>query len=425
MSNPLVQRISRLQQQLAQKRREFLGDDGRIDGEEQQRLDALQGRIDRTVRELERRGTPVTGVTFADDEPHRVEVPVSRGDAGVDGVQQIGELLERLKRAIGNFWDNYSEGLGNFADQMRTESDQSAEPRHAREVFKALAKHAFEEGLSEVGERLGGPWGQIIAGAKAAVEAWVAETERVEAATGQIQVTDYIRSLRTGIGNLKGQIFSAVDARRSALRQQFQQTASQDFGGGRPVPDAQRPGAAIVGESARVLNELRQSVERYEANVRRTYSPAYFERQFASRFASRSGVTDFISQGGRLSGTLHFHIHACKDPENNRWTVEEKDDAWTLATTAPDPDRIASSLTRSLDGRKPWQLELPKLVGLRVSIETFGFNDYQEGSIFFERGPDQFEVRSHQPPDLFREAWSNREIRNAVLNVARLVGSSD
>jgi hypothetical protein len=354
-----------------------------------------------------------------------VQVPVSRGDAGVDGPQQIGELLDRLKSAINNFWDNYSEGLGNFADQMRTESDQSAEPRHAREVFKALAKFAFEEGLDEVGERAGGPWGRIIGAAKAAVEAWMDETERVETATGQIQVTDYIRSLRTGIGNLKGQISSGIDAQRTALRAQFQQSATQDVGRGQPVQDRQRGGAAIVGESARVLNDLRQRVDAYQASVRRTYSAAYFERQFASRFANRPGVAGYISQGGRLSGTLHFHIEVCKNPQNNRWTIEDKDNEWTLATTAPDPDRIASSLTRSLEGRKPWQLDLPKLVGMRVFIERTGPNDYTEGSIFFESSPDRFEVRSHQPPALFQEAWSNREIRNAVLNVSRLEGSSD
>ena len=124
-----------------------------------------------------------------------------------------------------------------------------------------------------------------------------------------------------------------------------------------------------------------------------------------------------------MSGNLYLSIHVLKD--GDRWSVEGVDDAWTLATTAPNPERLAGQLQTSLSAqrKKPHESELPKVVQITVEIEEFGLNSYQEGYINFTGSPTSFEVRSNYGRDIFRQAWEMGRIRESALNVSRINGS--
>jgi hypothetical protein len=359
-------------------------------------------------------------------EPMQVRVGVSVVDPGIDAPQQIGELISRFTGAIGRFWRNYRDGLLNFEGRMNSASDEDAGalPRQAaaqqlQAALKGVAKRAFDTALSQVGTSLGGPWGGIISAAKEAIEAWANRSEHVATAAGRVRVADYIERIRNGIDAQETTMISEIERMKSQVRQQFAELASGDVERGRPTPEG-----VITGESARTLNALRADVEAFERAIPQS---SYFQQQFATGLANTPGLSANVSQGGRPSGTLYFNLKISFNPARpESWSITDKDEAWRLVTNAPDPDRVATSMSRSMaaEHKKPWQIELPKMVRMRIKVEGSGESPLQEGNIRFERDPAQYEVRSLSGEQRLREAWSNVRIRNEVLNVTNLVGSS-
>jgi hypothetical protein len=347
-----------------------------------------------------------------------IEVPVSRGDPGITSEQQIVNLLQRFRDAIQDYWHNYSLGLKNFTDRMQFASDQEAQPKQLQAVFTALAKETFDESLNHAGSKLGGPWGKTIDGIKSAAEAWVAESERATAAAGQVRIADYIEGINNNIPVQRDRMVKVLDEQRRPLLESFQEVAKNDVGKGK----ASQQGV-VVGESARVLMDLEDLVKSFERSIPK---PADFQREFATRFANTPGWTGRISHGARLSGMIYFNTLELRvDPGNgDAWSIKDKSSAWTLVTSSPSPDKIATSLSRSLDGKMPWEIELPKMVKMRIEVEERGLNGYQDGYIYFTKSPDRFEVRSNYGKTWFEKAWLIPNIRNAALKVTALEGSS-
>lgn len=357
-------------------------------------------------------------IVFGDDEGAVVEVPVHDGDPGVQAEQQIINILQQFIDSVQNFWANYRDGLSNFSEAMQFESDQAAEPQHLKAVFKELAKKAFDDALGEVAKRAG-PWGQVIGVVKTGVTAWVAESERAAAAAGQVVVRDYIASIRNGIAGQRDRMIAGIESQRRPLIQEFQSLARGDAGQGQPTPDGR-----IVGQAATVLNELRTGVTGFRSAIP---SASGFQQLFTRNFANTPGWSGPLTQGARLSGTLHFEMQLYVDPtgEPTVWEVKGKDSSWNLVTSSPNPDRVASSLAASLSGKKPWEIDLPKMVKLRVEVEEPMLNSYVEGFIRFTGNPTSFEVRSNFGDRWFSVAWNNRTIRQAALGVTRLIGSAE
>lgn len=366
-------------------------------------------------------GKGVTTMDFGDEEGVLVEVPVAHGDPGIPSEQQIVNQLQKLRDGVQDYWSNYGDGLDNFFTRMAFSSEQEAEPQYLNTSLKALGNFALDKVIEVAGDAayLGGVWGAVIAGAKELVTAWVAEKERVETAKGQARVADYIVAVRNGIGPQRQKMTEVIDAAKGKLLAKFQEVAANDFSRG----EASRQGV-VVGDAAQILIDLTELVDAFEKAIPAAQN---FEQQISKNFADVPGLTDYISHGGRPSGTLYFHMDLYVQTKDgvNEWSVKDADDEWTLATTAPQPERIAASLAGSLEGKKPWQIELPKMVQFTIEIEESGLNSYQDGSIYFTKSPDSYQVRSNYSPKWFEAAWSVPQIRKHPLNVSKLTGSGE
>jgi len=300
---------------------------------------------------------------------------------------------------------------------MSFESGQEAEAKYMQAVFKGVAKEALGMVLEKAGEELGGPWGKIISITKAAVEAWAAEKERSENAQGKAKIAEYIQDLRDGISGQQTTIKRAMESQRSALLDEFNRTGTDH-------PQYNKVGAngEIYGPQATLLKQLRQHVDNFEKAV-----PAapYFQEQFTTRFANTPGWTDLISHGARLAGMLYFSSALYKD--GDKWTLKGVSEKWKLVTKAPEPERAAASLERSLrkQGKKPYQSDLPKMVHMSIEIEESFSNSYIDGYIHFTSNPDQFDVRTNYGEELFKEAWDFVEVRKTAFDTAEIEGSSE
>jgi hypothetical protein len=338
---------------------------------------------------------------------------MTKGDPGIPFEQQIVNLLQDFEDAIQNYWQDYHLGIECFVKAMQFASDQEAEPQHLQAVFKGMAKKAFDESLQHVGKKLGAPWGEIIDGTKSAIEAWSNESERVAAAAGQVKVHDYIEKLYKGIPKQRDNMIATVEARKRPLIEHFRKVAD-----GLVSTDG-----TAVGAPARMLIDLTAEVAAFKSSIPK---PAYFQKQFSTQFANTPGRTDRVSHGGVEAGIIYFDVYLEVNPNDDElWKKVKIGEAWKLVTKAPNPERVASSLARSLDGEKPWQIDLPKWVKMRILVEEDSAIDrIREGFIQFTKSPDEFVIRGHYGEKYFKEAWTLDRIRKQILDVGKLVGSS-
>lgn len=369
------------------------------------------------------KGAPPAGraAQTIDFEPEEIVVPVSRGLPGDTGEQQIKDLLQGLRDDVQDYWAIYSRGLESFQTSMSFSSSEEAEPKYLQATLKAVGKKALDLALDEAGKKLGGPWGVIIGTAKDVVEAWVSESERVAAAEGQVKIRDYIISVRNGIGAQQKAMTAAIDNGRPAMIEEYRRLAKSDLGQGKASADG-----VVVGEAAGLINALRAATKAFKSKIP---SESYFQQQFTRAFADTPGRSDLVSHGGVPTGVIYFGISVYVDPTGDaahpKWEIKSRDSSWKLVTKAPNPDRVADSLLMSLEGKKPWNVDLEKRVKLTVEVEESFSNSYQEGWIVFRGGPDQYEVRSNFGPKWFELAWKQQAIRAAALNNVKLTGGSD
>lgn len=371
-----------------------------------------------TMRTKQSAGAAVETMEF---EPEEIVVPVSKGLPGDSGEQQIKDLLQGMRDDLQDYWAIYTRGLDSFETAMSFASDQEAEPQHLQVALKVVAKKALDIALDEAGKKLGGPWGKVIGTAKAVAEAWAAESERAAAAAGQVKIRDYIISIRNGISAQQKAMTAVIEAGKQPLIEEYRRLAEGDVAKGKASADG-----VIVGQAAGLVNALRQAVQAFKAKMP---SESYFQQQFSRNFADTPGRSDYVSHGGVPTGKIYFGLSIYVDPTDDaahpKWKVEGRDSAWKLVTKAPKPDRVASSLMVSLGSRKPWEVELEKMVKLSVEIEESFTNSVQEGWIVFTKSPDQYEVRSNYGPKWFDLAWKQPGIRAAALDNAKLIGGSD
>jgi hypothetical protein len=351
-------------------------------------------------------GNKVKEISF-EDEPMTITVPVTHIGKGQTGTQEISDLLESLKGRIRDYWSNYGDGLHDFQLRMSFSSEQEAEPHYLDAAFKAIGKQALDLGLGRLGEELGGHWGKAIGTLKAIGQAWAAEQERVEKAEGQVKIVKYIESLRNGIGHQRDAMIDVIESGRIPMMDDLAVKLAHSM--------SSTETGTVTGDAAQFLQDLHRRVEEFRKAIP---SAAEFQQRFTEAFAYTPVMTDYISHGGREAGTLRIHAQLGVD-SNKQWEVDSIDDQWTLVTVAPEPGRLAGGLASSLSsqGKKPWQAKLEKLVQL-----TIGFDD---GYIVFTSNPDQYEVRSNYDTAPFEQAWKSARVRQKILGVEGIRGSSD
>jgi len=136
-----------------------------------------------------------------------------------------------------------------------------------------------------------------------------------------------------------------------------------------------------------------------------------------------------VSHGGRHGGTLYLEASLYLDETSGtpQWSLRSLGPSWVIATTAPQPARLATTLKTALlqQQKRIWQTNLPKSVKLLVEEEVSGLNRYSEGHAYFTSSPDQFEIRTNYGPELFRRAWQILTLRARILEINDLTGSSD
>lgn len=362
---------------------------------------------------------PVQTIEF--EEGEEITVPVSKGLPGDTGEQQIKDILQGLRDDVQDYWAIYARGLESFQTSMSFSSSDEAEPKYLQATLKAVGKKALDLALDEAGKKLGGPWGTIIGAAKDVVEAWMNESERVAAAQGQVKIRDYIIAIRNGIGAQQKAVTAVIEAGKQPLIEEYRRLAQGDLSKGKASADG-----VLVGQAAGLVNALRQAALAFRSKMPTESS---FQQQFSRSFADTPGRSDYVSHGGVPTGKIYFGLRVYVDPTGDaahpKWKLEGKDSAWKLVTKAPNPDRVADSLQMSLEGKKPWMVELEKMVKLNVEVEESFSNSYQEGWVVFTKSPDQYEVRSNYGPKWFDLAWKQPAIRAAALDNAKLVGGSD
>ena len=362
---------------------------------------------------------PVQTIEF--EEGEEITVPVSKGLPGDTGEQQIKDILQGLRDDVQDYWAIYARGLESFQTSMSFSSSDEAEPKYLQATLKAVGKKALDLALDEAGKKLGGPWGTVIGAAKDVVEAWMNESERVAAAQGQVKIRDYIIAIRNGIGAQQKAVTAVIEAGKQPLIEEYRRLAQGDLSKGKASADG-----VLVGQAAGLVNALRQAALAFRSKMPTESS---FQEQFSRSFADTPGRSDYVSHGGVPTGKIYFGLRVYVDPTGDaahpKWKLEGKDSAWKLVTKAPNPDRVADSLQMSLEGKKPWMVELEKMVKLNVEVEESFSNSYQEGWIVFTKSPDQYEVRSNYGPKWFDLAWKQPAIRAAALDNAKLVGGSD
>ena len=365
------------------------------------------------------RGKPVTVLEM---EPEEITVPVSQGGTpGDTGEQQIDKLIQGMRDDVQDYWANYSRGLASFESSMSFASEDEAEPQHLQVALKTVAKKALDLAIDEAGKELGGPWGKIIGVVKAVAEDWAAESERAATAAGQVKIRDYIISIRNGVSAQQNKMTVALENGKQPMIAEYRRLAADDVSKGK----ASEAGV-LVGQAAGLVNGLRKAAEAFRAKIP---SESQLQQLFTRNFADTPGRSDYVSHGGVPTGKLYFGLSLYVDPTENEknppWKVAGKDDAWKLVTKAPKPDRVADSLKMSLGGKKPWEIELEKMVKINVEVEESFSNSYQEGWIIFTSSPDQYEVRSNYSPKWFDLAWKNPTVRSTALNNVNLKGGSD
>lgn len=361
---------------------------------------------------------PVTEYEF---EPEEITVPVAKdGTEGDTGPQQIDKLIQAMRDDIQDYWTNYLAGLSSFETSMNFSSEEEAEAKYLKTALKVVAKKAFDLAFDAAISKLG-PWGKAVSTAKDVATAFMDEEERAAAAAGGVKIRDYIISIRNNVSKHRSNMLAALDTGKATLQEEYKKLAAGDLSKGKVTE-----GGALVGDSAGIVNALSAAAKAFHAKIP---NESQFQQLFTRNFADTPGRSDYISQGGVPTGKIYFgmsiYIDPTEDPKSPTWKHEGNDDAWKLVTKAPKPDRVADSLKMSLEGKKPWEADLEKMVKIRIELEEPWTNTYMDGWIVFRSSPDTYEVRSNYGLKWFEWAWKNPQIRKIALNNAKLTGGAD
>jgi len=345
----------------------------------------------------------------------RIQVPIA-----TTGGLHVRRELDLLKDAIDGYWRSFRAGLKSFETDVSWPSVQAGRPKFFENALREVGKEVFSQAIGAMSKS--SPVLAVIAKTLTGiVVAWDKEMELAAASRGERQLADYINNLRSAASRLHRQMRRRVDDVSPDVMTEFRRAVATSIRG-------QGRHGTFTGRAQMFLQELRAGVRDFEA---RTPQHSRFQQLLTERFARGEPWTRSIAHGGRVGGTLHLNIHVLREPGGGsvRWTVKSKakDLVWSLATTAPCPENLATSLMRSLQdqGKPMWRTGLPKMVHLKIETEIpWSLNHYKTGAVRFTNDPRRGKIHVIGFPDQFRAAWRIPEIRNRALRVKLIEGSN-
>ncbi len=327
-----------------------------------------------------RREDPVE-ITFEDDEGVHFTTSASTPDARLTRIHtSMGQALSGMYRSL-------DRGLLLFKNRMDFSSEQEAEARLAAAMGKALMKSLLDVALDATGPMK--PY--LKAAMDVGMAAWD-EGERASTASGDAQIAAFI-----------GRVIDGID-RADRLTMEAHAEGLDGFLQAYP---GSRTSTIIEAEEEAWL-------QRADADVRRfrqaTPDAQSVRQRITERFADTGRLTAPISQGGRQSGTLYLNLRASRS--RSGVLQVNGDSSWTLATTAPRPDRIAQNLADAISSVADTRLPKILTIGSGMLRPTIWFVD-----------PARPQYRGHDEA-ASRAAWSHPEIREAALAITRIRGAS-
>ena len=276
---------------------------------------------------------PPQRLDFSDEEGSHIEIPVEDigGRGAGAGEREVEAIIVELRGWVSLFLNSYRDGLESFETSMSFASDEEAEPRYFDVALKEVGKVLMDELIDYA--TTGFPTiAAVVKGAKSVLQEMYDESKRAEAAAGEARIRSYVVETRNAItaeGGVERQLLQVMDEARPALLALYHDAVNASTAG---APD-QASGAALVegqgthghltGESATFVRELRAQVDEFKSKVPTARA---FQRGFTERFADTPGLSDYISQGGQESGSLHFNIDLLREHDDTGWsyTVEER-----------------------------------------------------------------------------------------------------
>ncbi len=346
------------------------------------------------------------------DEGEDIVVPqIKVGHHGGSADTVINSIVGDYSTATVELWTRYSQGLNRFAQRMEHASAKEAE-FNADAVFKGAVKSLFDSAFDVLLEAAEVPGlKQLASAAKEGAKAYFEEKERSEKAWSEHELVEYIERVDKQIEQGRTGTTTAVLAQREQLLEHFNQISADDPQHGDAVN-----GQIVGGRGGQFILDLKQKLAAFQTGMP---AAADFEREIAVAYAQLAG-----REGGKTAlpaGRLVFHMELYRMAGG--WAPKGTDSFWTIETDAPgDHSRLAETLTTSLHGKKPWQLELAKTVVIALSSDRDD-DPWATGEIRFGAGagqyPGQYEIAAVKTSNdvayaksSLQEAWDKPSVRH-------------
>ena len=361
---------------------------------------------------------------FSDEEGSTIVVPVEEisGRGREAGEREVEAEINKLRGWVGLYLSAYRDGLNSFSDTMSFSSDAEAQPRYFDVALKEVGKVLLDEliNYATAGMPIVGP---VVKGAKSVITSLYNEAQRAQSSQNEATIRSYIVNTRNAIsedGGIHRQLLELMDNARPILLNDYRNAVEQGSSGAQneaersEMEQSQGVHGVVTGEAARFIRDLRSQTEEFKERVP---TASEFQRRFTEAFADTSGLTDYVSQGGEESGSLHLEMDIYRERnDDGSWSIEIQDTAssWELATSAPNASRLAQNLNDTVGGSVD-NTSLPKYLHVRVETEVFGLNEYSNAIIYFENS-NQPDFRGWDVA-LSRWIWSHPTIVSRALSV--------
>ena len=192
-----------------------------------------------------------------------------------------------------------------------------------------------------------------------------------------MKISEFIQHTRTQIGEFElNDAKHLVDLAKS-IQTEYQKVAA-DSGGQASV---------INGDGAVMLEHLEHAAKGFRSAIK-AKTTAMFQEQFTEAFAkSGARLVGPVTAGIHENATLYLDCRAHRK-ENGEWELTDIDDAWTLMTNAPKPERVVGGLKSSLKEQNKRIVDSPlrKVVQATLDIASghwYASDSYDDVSIKF------------------------------------------
>jgi hypothetical protein len=349
-------------------------------------------------------------VDFGPGEGEDITVPVVQVGARANAAQDITRVVTNYAMAVMELWTRYSQGLNRFAQSMQHSS--ASEARFNMDaVAKVAVKKMFDQAVSAITDLAAEVPGvkQGVDLVKSGVEAYFAESERSDKAWSEHEIVVYIENVDREIEKGRTKMRQDIEALAVPLINEFDEVSRND-----PQQGNATPGGVIAGgKGGEFLLDLHQKLETFENHMATADD---FERAVAQAFAQ------VASRGGEIQGRLIFHMELYRIVGGFAPSGTDGSIGWTLETAAPgDHSRLAEALTRSLNGKKAWQVELPKTVFLALSSDR-GDDPWAKGQINFTDDPATYQITAvdtsnevELATNTLKDAWDRPSTKELAL----------